>query len=230
MIGRVVEDLDRLVFYLNSHNFTYASKFSSRALELIKSIPKIDKPSQDYSRVFNSLIENIDSLKKCISTSKPGHTRACISEARRVYRYSLLLKLIATGEIRELVKARRYAYTAIALGLPTSALFGLSPLAIGLIFISVLWTYFYFIRLKMIGWVVLVSALMLILPFLVNSVLYFTSAVSTPIEVENVARALELSILHTYMVLLILFAISSISLILDFMALVKLLKYRVVFE
>lgn len=230
MIKDLAEDLDKINFYLNSRNFTRASYFSFKALELLRSIPKIERPDEDYLKTLNSLKDSISSLRKCAAMSQPGYRGACTSEAKKVYRYSLILSLLSTGRIKDLVKARRTAYAAVALGLPTATLFGLTPLAIGLIFMGILWTYFYFARLKLIGWVVLVGTLMLLLPFLINAVSYFAQAVFNTTEIGQVAEALEISPFLALLLILVLLIISSISLILNIYSLLKLIKYRAVFE
>ncbi|MEM0001813.1 MAG: hypothetical protein QXV54_04610 [Desulfurococcaceae archaeon] len=226
----IAEELSNLIFFLNSRSFTRASKLISKTLELIKSIPIIEKPSEDILKNINLLEQKLQLLKRCASSSFPRDQNACLNEAKQVYRQTLLLYLLATSRIKELSKARRYAYSSIALGLPTSALFGLSPLAIGLIFLGVLWTYIYFIRLKLAGWIVLVSSLMLLLPFLVNAVYYFSSTLFNTSELNNIAEALGTSLSIALIVVIVLLIVSVVALSLNIYSLHKLIIFRDIFE
>lgn len=230
MTRELVEDLNNLVFYLNSHNFTRASRICLEALSLVKASPTPGKQPEDYSKTLSKLKEAVSALKKCASTTPPSNPGACTSEARRVHRYALLLSLLSTGRIRELTRARRAAYTSIALGLPTAALFGLSPIGAGLIFLGTLWTYMYFVRLKLVGWVVLTVTLVLLLPFTTNAVLYFSQALLDAGETQRVASALGVSYQVALILLVVLLVVAASSLMLGLYAIYKLIKYRAVFE
>ncbi|MGC8983057.1 MAG: hypothetical protein ACP5KA_04810 [Desulfurococcaceae archaeon] len=227
---KLAEDLTQLSFLLSHRGLIRAHSFCSKAAGLLKQTPEPLSESSDYSSVLSKLTESISSLRKCASTAKPGEEKACSSEARSVYRYSVLLSLVSTGRIKELVRARKAGVAAIALGLPTAALFGFPPIGIVLVFLGVLWTYFYFARLRLIGWVTFTTSLLLLTPFLVNAVMYFTHAVTSPEEVENVASELGVSHSVALVVLVALLAVSVTALVLQLYALYKLVKYRVVFE
>jgi len=225
-----VESLEKIVFLLNSRGFSRAHSLSSKALTLLKEVSLGDREDPDYKKIYGFLLDSISELKKCVSMVKPGDNEACVKEARRVYRYSLLLNMISTGRIRELVRARRAAYASVALGLPTAALFGLPVLAIGLIFLGLMWTYFYFVRMKLIGFVTLATSLVLLLPYLINAVMYFTQSIFSQEELASIASELEVSSSIALLIVGLLLAISSISLVLNIYALVKLFKYRIAFE
>ncbi|MEM4718244.1 MAG: hypothetical protein QXE81_05750 [Desulfurococcaceae archaeon] len=184
----------------------------------------------DFSNTVNQLINSINFLEKCIAISRPGNPSSCKDKARSVYRYAYLLYLIVTGKIRELIKARRFAYLSIALGLPTAALFGLSPIAIGLIFLGVLWTYFYFVRLKLVGWVVIVSSLLLLMPFLLNALSYFIQAVFDIEEINAISNSLGVDFKYALMIVVVLLAIAITSLTFAIYSLLNLIKHRVVFK
>lgn len=226
----IVEDLKQISFLLSSRGFTRAYIFSSKAHLVLSKSPTVQSPSKDYVRVQEQLVTTINILRKCISTSSPGNPGSCVNEAKTVYKLSLLLNMVATGEIKRLVKARRAAYTSIALGLPTATLFGFPPFGVLLVFLGVLWTYFYFVRLKLIGWFTVASSLMVLIPFLFNAFSYFAHAVLSPEEVSVVARELGLQYTMALTVLIILLAISTTSLLLAVYALVVLLKYYGVFS
>jgi hypothetical protein len=76
----------------------------------------------------------------------------------------------------------------------------------------------------------LVSSLLVLLPFLVNAVRYFISAIVDPNEVETVARSLGIGGSFALLLLILLLAISLASLALLLYALYQLFKYREVFE
>lgn len=230
MIRKIVEELNNIIFFLNSHNLTRASQLSSKALDLIKSIDVTEKQSDEILKATRILEQKIMLLKNCASTSPRRDPSACLEEAKQVYRQAVILNLVSTGRIKELLRTRRTAYASIALGLPTAALFGLTPLAIGLIFMGVLLTYFYFIRLKLIGWIVVLSSLMLLLPFLVNAVFYFASTLFDSMELSRIGEALGVSSGLALTLVIVLLIISSASLVLNVYSLYKLIKFRIVFE
>lgn len=230
MIKNIIEELKNIIFFLNSKGLTRASQLTLKALELIKSVSITENPSNDVLKTIADLEQKISLLKRCASSSYPNNKEACSSEAKQVYRRSTILVLLITNRIKDLSRARRFAYASIALGLPTSALFGLSPLAIGLIFLGVLWTYIYFIRLKLVGWLVLISSLTLLLPFLINAVLYFVSALFDASELVSISEALGVNLNIALLTVLVFLAISVTSLILNIYSLYKLIKFRSVFE
>lgn len=230
MIHEKVRELDRLAFYLSSRKLTRASSICAEALKVLERVATWSKSGDaEYSGLISALEESVSSLRKCASTCKIGDERACVNEAKRVYRHSMILFLTVTGRIRELVRARKAAYASIAMGLPTAALFGLSPMGAALIFVGVVWTYFYFIRLKLAGWVVLVVTLALLTPFTVNATLYFSQAVFNEAEVIHVAETLGVGSDIALALMLILFCVSTASLALAVYALFKLVQYRAVF-
>lgn len=233
MIKILVDELNNIVFLLRSHDHLKALKHVNKAISLLKNTPEqtVDNAlKEDYSKTESSLRETILLLKRCVSSSRPGDMNSCKDIAHEVYRQSLILHIVGTGEIKKLVKARRLSYLALALGLPTSALFGLNPVASGLIFMGALWTYFYFVRLKLIGWVVLVSGLMLILPFLINALMYFTHALLSPGEISYIASTLGLEYIYTLILVFTLLIISIVSLTLDLYSMSLLFKYRDIFK
>lgn len=229
----LIDELNNVVFLLRSHSHLKALKYIDKAISLLSNTPEqaVDNAlKEDYSRTVSSLRETISLLKRCVSSSRPGDINSCKNVAHEVYRQSLILYIIGTGEIKRVVKARRVSYLALALGLPTSALFGLNPLALGLIFMGTLWTYLYFVRLKLIGWIVLVSSLMLILPFLINASIYFIHALLSPDEVSYIASALGLEYVYALILVSTLFIISIVSLALDLYSMSLLFKYRDIFK
>lgn len=230
MTADIVDELNRILFYLNTRNNTEAFLICSKALSIAKKVPKPEKPSEEYRSILNSLKSSIESLRKCSSSSQHGDTRACVDIARDVYRYALLLDMVSTSRIRRLVKARRSAYTAIALGLPTAALFGLSPVAIALVFLGVLWTYPYFVRLKLVGWVTVVAVLLALMPFTINAVSYFSQAVFSQSEIANISRELGVSAGTAFAIALVLLAIAASSLALAVYAFYCLARYRAAFR
>jgi hypothetical protein len=208
---------------------TRASQLSSKALDLIKSINVGEKPSDEVLEATRILEQKIMLLKNCASTSLRHDPSACIDEAKQVYRQAVILNLVSTGRINELLRTRRTAYASIALGLPTAALFGLTPLAIGLIFMGVLLTYFYFVRLKLVGWIVVLSSLMLLMPFLVNAVFYFANTLFNSMELSRIGEALGASPELALILVIVLLIISSAALALNVYSLYKLIKFRAVF-
>lgn len=233
MTRQLLDELGNVVFLLRSHNFLKAHIYVHRAIDLLKKTPEqpIDNAlREDYSKTVSSLRETVSMLRKCATSSKPGDTNSCKDIARDVYRQTLILYLLGTGEIRRVVRARRLSYLALSLGLPTSALFGLSPVAVGLIFMGALWTYPYFVRLKLIGWTVLVSGLVLLLPFLFNALGYFTYAISSSEEISNIASTLGLEIIHAALLVTVLLVVSAVSLALDLYSLSLLFKYKSIFK
>jgi len=229
LIRKIVEELSNIIFFLNSHNLTRASQLSSKALDLIKSINVGEKPSDEVLEATKILEQKIMLLKNCASTSPRHDPSACIDEAKQVYRQAVILNLVSTGRINELLRTRRTAYASIALGLPTAALFGLTPLAIGLIFMGVLLTYFYFVRLKLVGWIVVLSSLMLLMPFLVNAVFYFANTLFNSMELSRIGEALGTSPELALILVIVLLIISSAALALNVYSLYKLIKFRAVF-
>lgn len=233
MMRTLVEDLNKVLFLLRSHSFSKAIVYVEKAVAVLAKTPeevKDNKLREDYHKVVSSLSETISSLRKCASTTRPGDPQSCVEIAREVYRQSLLLHLVATGEIHEIRRARRYAYITLALGLPTGALFGLSPVAAGLIFMGALWTYFHFARLRLIGWIVLVSSLMLLLPFLVNATLYFAGALFNPEELSTISSELGVGYHIALLIVSLLLFVSTTALLTCLLSLKLLFKYRVVFK
>lgn len=233
MIRELTTRLNHIVFLLRSYNFTHALNFIHRSISLLNSIaglPVNPKYQADLLKTISQLQSSINLLERCIATSKPGNPSHCKDDARGVYRYSYLLFLIVTGKIRELIKARRLAYLSIALGLPTAALFGLSPIAIGLIFLGVLWTYYYFVRLKLVGWVVLVSSLLLLMPFLLNALSYFIQATFDIEEIRAISSALGVEFEYALILVVAFLAVTITSLISAIYALINLIKHRLVFR
>lgn len=230
MIHEKIRELDKLVFYLNSRKFIRASSICAEAIKVLERAVAWDRSKgAEYSGLINALEDSIGSLRKCASTSRPGDEKACINEAKRVYRYSMILFLALTGKMRELVRARKAAYASIAMGLPTAALFGLSLIGVALIFVGVMWTYFYFIKLKLAGWLVLIVTLVLLMPFTVNATFYFSQAVLDEAEVSHVAEALGVSSGLALALMLLLLCISVASLTLAVYALYRLIQYRAIF-
>lgn len=225
----VAEDLKRVSFLLSGRGFTRAHSLVSKSIQVLSKTPAPTRPDADYSRTLEALYRAVEALGKCASTNPPGNPSACTGEARAVYRHALILELLATSGLKKLARARRAAYASLALGLPTAALFGFPPIAVALVFLGVLWTYFYFARLKLVGWFTLVSTLMVLLPFLINAVSYFSYAVTSPGEISSVAGELGLTEEIALVLLSALLAISATSLILAFYALTILLRYYRVF-
>lgn len=233
MTKTLKDELNNIIFLLRSHNHLTALKYIDKALSLLEKAPgqAIDNAfKEDYSKTLSLLHETISRLKRCIHSSRPGNTNSCKDIAREVYRQALILNMIGTGEIRKVAKTRRLSYLSLALGLPTSALFGLNPIASGLIFMGILWTYFHFVRLKLIGWITLVTSLMLILPFLINALMYFTHALLNPDEISYISNTLGLEYVYALILVLVLFTISLVSLILDLYSISMLFKYKDLFK
>ncbi|MEM4809406.1 MAG: hypothetical protein QXU22_03875 [Desulfurococcaceae archaeon] len=230
MLENTINDLDKILFYLRSHNISHTYEICLKTRDRLEKIRGYSELSGDASKVYSKLVDDLDVLKKCVSKSRPGIANACRKEAYNVYKDAVLLLAIVTGEIRELVKARRAGYLAIAMGLPTAALFGLSPMAIALIFIGVLWTYFHFVRLRLIGWVTLTITLFLISPFLINSIRYFFHALLDPGEIEYIANELSIGYTGALIMTITLLAISLTAFTLSLYSLIKLFKYRVLFH
>lgn len=224
-LKNVVEDLNHISFLLSGRGFTRAHTLCTKALQVLSQTPHSQQRSDDYTRTLQALIRVVDELRKCASTSQPGTPNACAGLAKDVYRYSLLLQLLATSGLKRLIRARRAAYASIALGLPTASLFGFPPIAVALVFLGVLWTYFYFARLKLVGWFTLVSTLMVLLPFVVNALTYFTHAITSHEEISSVASELGISYASALALLAALLAISSLSLALSLYALLVLFRY-----
>lgn len=201
-----------------------------KSIQVLSKTPVPARVDADYNRAHEALRKAVEALGKCVSTSPPGNPNTCSSEAKAVYRYALILELVATSGLKKLVKGRRAAYASLALGLPTATLFGFPPIAVVLVFLGVLWTYFYFARLKLVGWFTLVSTLMVLLPFLLNALAYFSYAVTSPDEVSTVANELGLTETAALALLSVLLVISATSLILATYALVVLIRYYRVFS
>ena len=233
MINEAIDKLNKLVFFLDSRGFSQALKLCLKSINALEKLVKSKTRLHidvDAQKIYALLDESIESLRRCASVKPSGDPKACRDEARKVYRYALLLYLSASGEVRNIVRARRAAYTSIALGLPTAALFGFPPLATALVFMGVAWTYLYFVRLRLIAWMTLVSSLLVLLPFLVNAVRYFISAIADPNEVATVARSLGIEGSFAILLLILLLAISLVSLALLLYALYQLFRYREVFK
>lgn len=229
----LIDDLNKILFLLRSHSLTKAATYVEKAVAILSKTPNEVSDSRlqgDYHKTLSSLRETVSSLRKCASTSRPDNPGLYADIAKETYRQSLILYLVATGEIYMIRKAGRYAYTALATGLPTGALFGLSPLAAALIFMGALWTYFYFARLRLIGWIVIVSSLVLLLPFLVNASIYFAGALIDPNEISSISNELGVDYSVALVAVIVLFAISTISLLASLLALRLLFKYRAVFK
>lgn len=221
------DELKQAIFLLKSRGLSRALDLCLRSLPLVEGVG--GAKGGDFQAALSSLREALEALRKCAASARPGDPKACTSEARAVYRRALILRLVATGEIRRLARARRAAYACIGLGLPTAALFGFPPLAIALVFLGSLWVHPQFAKLRLASWMVLTSTLLVLAPFLVNAVSYFSQSALSPAEVSDVAAKLGLGQAAAQALLLALLAVSAASLSLGLYALACLFRYRAAF-
>jgi len=186
-LGLAVEKLNNLFSYLNRRSPNSPQlRILREALLTLQNVREAKEVS-----LVRRLVEAIETSEKCVKNASLEELgKKCGKGFRDILRISTLIRLVEGGEIRNIVRARRSAYASIALSLPVSALFGLPPAASLLMMMGALFIYPYVVRLKKVGVLTVVSVQLLLLPYLVNAVWYFATALGNPSEIEAVSKAL----------------------------------------
>jgi len=226
-LGSAVEKLNNLFSYVNRR---FPNSPQLRVLrEALSTLQSIRDAKE--SSLVRRLVEAIETSEKCVKNVPPEELgKKCGKSFRDILRISTLIRLIESGEIRNIVRARRLAYASIALALPVSALFGLPPAASLLMMMGALFIYPYVVRLKKVGVLTVVSVQLLLLPYLVNAVWYFAAALGDPSEIEAVSKALGVGYGTALALVLAFFVAALAALILIVYSVYTFAKYFKAFE
>ena len=219
-IAELRDEISKTVFSLHRSGFLNTAK---RLIRIRSLLDRLDPSEVIEPSKQTSLRELLSMLRKCSSEDM------CNDIASKIHRLTMFIYLESTGKIKCVVRARKLFYLGASLGLPLVALYGTGPLPIMVIFFTLIVTYFQVVKLTRLGLAAMYTISTLILFFDALTLRYSLCALSTPKEIAEIARILGIGSEIAFVLVALLLAIASISMLCLLYTITTFIRLREVF-